>query len=63
MTASLDRIDSSRGYTLDNIQWVHKDLNKMKTNYPNDYFIKMCKYVANNNKQNRCNEKRNYVTR
>jgi len=50
MTASLDRIDSSRGYTLDNIQWVHKDLNKMKTNYPNDYFIKMCKYVANNNK-------------
>jgi hypothetical protein len=50
MTASLDRIDSTKGYTLDNIQWVHKHLNKMKMNFDNDYFIKMCIFVAENNK-------------
>jgi len=50
MTASLDRIDSTKGYTTDNIQWVHKDLNRMKMNYDNQYFIDMCKLVANNNK-------------
>lgn len=45
-TASLDRIDSKRGYTADNIQWVHKDLNKLKSNWPEDYFLEMCKAVA-----------------
>jgi hypothetical protein len=29
-TASLDRKDSSKNYTLDNVQWVHKTVNKMK---------------------------------
>lgn len=50
MSASLDRIDSTKGYTVDNIQWIHKDLNKMKMNYNNQYFIDMCKLIANNNK-------------
>lgn len=45
-TASIDRIDSSKGYTKDNIQWVHKDINFMKRTYSQDYFIKMCKFVA-----------------
>jgi len=45
-TASLDRIDSSKGYTLDNVQWVHKDINRMKSVFDNDYFIKMCTFVA-----------------
>ena len=39
MTASLDRIDSKRSYTLDNIQWVHKDINRMKNCFDEDYFI------------------------
>ena len=51
MTASLDRIDSTRGYTVDNIQWIHKDLNRMKWNLPNDYFINICTLVANHNKK------------
>jgi len=46
ITASLDRIDSSLGYTEENVQWVHKDVNKMKMQYPNDYFIEICKLVA-----------------
>lgn len=29
-TASLDRIDSSEGYEIGNVQWVHKTINLMK---------------------------------
>jgi hypothetical protein len=47
-TASVDRIDSSRGYTKDNIQFVHKDVNRMKSVYSQDYFIKMCKLISSN---------------
>lgn len=46
-TASLDRIDSSKGYIPGNVQWVHKHINMMKNRYPVDYFIQMCKEVAN----------------
>lgn len=49
-TASLDRIDSTKGYTTYNIQWVHKKLNRIKWNIPNDEFIQICKLVAKNNK-------------
>ena len=45
-TASLDRIDSSKGYLPDNVQWVHKDVNMMKRTYDQDYFIRLCKLVA-----------------
>lgn len=45
-TASLDRIDSSKGYIEGNVQWVHKDINIMKNKFNNNYFITMCKLVA-----------------
>lgn len=45
-TCSIDRIDSSKEYHLDNIQLVHKDINIMKNKFENDYFINMCKLVA-----------------
>lgn len=45
-TASLDRIDSSKGYTVDNIQWVHSVVNMSKNKYPQDLFIEMCKAVS-----------------
>ena len=48
-TASLDRIDSSKGYTIANIQWVHKALNMMKQEYSQEEFIRWCKLVALNN--------------
>jgi hypothetical protein len=44
--ASLDRIDNTKGYVEGNIQWVHKDVNKMKQHFANDYFIETCKKVA-----------------
>jgi len=48
-TASLDRIDSSKGYVLGNIQWVHKDINKMKTDFREDRFVELCKMVSTHN--------------
>jgi hypothetical protein len=45
-TASLDRIDSKNGYIEGNVQWVHKDVNKMKWDYPQEYFVKLCKAIA-----------------
>jgi hypothetical protein len=49
--ASLDRIDSSKGYVKGNVQWVHKVLNKMKMNMPNDAFIDWCRLVSKNLKK------------
>jgi hypothetical protein len=50
-TASLDRIDSSKGYVAGNICWVDKDINKMKLNHSIKHFIELCNMVVNN-KQN-----------
>lgn len=47
-TASLDRIDHDKGYTKDNIQWVHRDINMMRRTMPIENFIDICKKVANN---------------
>lgn len=46
-TASLDRIDNSKGYVEGNVQWVHKDVNLMKNYFSEDYFIKICKLICN----------------
>lgn len=50
-TASLDRIDSSKGYLIDNIQWLHRHVNVMKWDLEQQYFINMCKLISENNKQ------------
>ncbi len=43
---SIDRIDSSEGYLKENIQLLHKDVNMSKQQHSQDYFIEMCKAVA-----------------
>lgn len=45
-TASFDRKDSSIGYVAGNVQWVHKDINQMKMDLPEDHFIELCQCVA-----------------
>lgn len=45
-TASLDRINSNIGYTEGNVQWVHKDVNKMKNVFNQEYFINMCNKIS-----------------
>jgi hypothetical protein len=46
ITASIDRIDNSRGYTKDNIQLVHKKINMMRGTLPIKEFVKFCEAVA-----------------
>lgn len=48
-TASLDRVDSKKGYELHNIQWLHKDVNRMKNYFEVDYFKEICKLVCKKN--------------
>lgn len=48
-TASLDRKDSTKGYTKENIQWVHKKINYLKMDSSEEDFIALCKQVANHN--------------
>lgn len=50
-TASLDRIDSKKGYVLDNIQWVHKIINFMKQDLSDKDFILWCNKVIQFNQE------------
>lgn len=45
-SASLDRIDSSRGYELDNVQWLHRDVNYMKMDLPEERFLELCRLIV-----------------
>ena len=38
----LDRIDSKLGYIKGNVQWLHRDVNKIKSNLPEDYLFNLC---------------------
>jgi|GEM_PF-2251324 len=44
-TMSLDRIDSSKGYIENNVQWIHTYINMMKSDFDQLYFIGLCKRV------------------
>ena len=48
-TASLDRIDSNRGYIMNNVQWVHKDVNQMKSDRSEHDFLEWIKKIHNYN--------------
>jgi hypothetical protein len=48
VSASIDRIDSSKEYTIDNVQLVHKNINLMKNSFNQDYFISVCKMISIN---------------
>jgi hypothetical protein len=45
-SASLDRINNSGGYTKDNVQWLHKDVNLMKNVFDIEYFLTVCSAIA-----------------
>ena len=46
ITASLDRIDSDKGYVTDNVQWVHKEVNYIKRDMDETRFIELCKLIG-----------------
>lgn len=54
-TASLDRIDSSKGYEVGNLQWLHKDINVMKWHFPLNRFVYYC-YLINNPENSNINK-------
>lgn len=47
-TASVDRIDSNKPYTLDNVQWLHKDVNLMKMDFDESEFVNWCDLISKN---------------
>jgi hypothetical protein len=44
--ASLDRIDSNKGYTIDNIQWVTGIINIIKADLEEKYFVELCRKIS-----------------
>lgn len=46
-TASLDRIDSSKGYIKGNLQWIHKNIQSMKMNKTEKEFLSWCNKISN----------------
>lgn len=49
--ASLDRIDSTKGYVKGNVQWVLPSVNIIKMDYSMEEFIRTCKLVVKHQKQ------------
>jgi hypothetical protein len=45
-TSSLDRKDNDKGYVEGNVQWVHKDINRMKWAHTQEEFVALCISVA-----------------
>ena len=45
-TASLDRIDSTKGYVEDNVQWLHKWVNLMKSDFTQSEFVNFCRKIV-----------------
>lgn len=50
-SASIDRIDSSKGYVEGNIQWLHAKINLLKLEFSNEEIIFLAKEVFSNAKK------------
>ncbi len=46
--ASLDRINNKKGYVEGNIQWLHKNINKLKWDWTVDELYEMCELIIKN---------------
>lgn len=46
-TASLDRIDNSLGYIKGNLQWIHKDINRLKWKWSEEQLLNMVNEIYN----------------
>ena len=62
-TASLDRIDSSKGYIEGNVHWVHKRINVMKGKMSEQEFLNFCEAVALKNKDSRIYKTLSHIER
>jgi hypothetical protein len=48
--ASLDRIDSSKGYVTGNVQWIVREINRMKLDIEEDLLFKLCELITQKQK-------------
>lgn len=48
-TASLDRINSNKGYIINNLQWTLIEINYMKYKLTQERFLELCKKIADEN--------------
>ncbi len=46
LTASLDRIDTSVGYEIGNVRWIHRIVNLMRIDMPDDEFLSLVHEIA-----------------
>jgi myo-inositol catabolism protein IolC len=46
--ASLDRVDSTKGYIVGNIQFISAAANMAKNNMTHEQMIEFCKIIADN---------------
>ena len=44
--ASLDRIDNSKGYISGNVQWIVREVNRMKLDIEEDLLFKLCELIT-----------------
>lgn len=52
VTASLDRIDSKKGYIEGNVRWVHKRVNIMRMDMSDEELLEWCRLVIDYSKKN-----------
>lgn len=45
-TASLDRVDNSKGYIEGNVQWIHKIVNLMRRQFSVEEYVHWCTLVS-----------------
>jgi hypothetical protein len=50
-TASLDRINPSKGYIRGNVQWIHQDVNFIKQDLTEEKLLDWCQKIINNAKE------------
>lgn len=52
-TASIDRIDNSKGYVIGNVQWILKIINKMRREFTIEEYVEVCKKVSKYQEENK----------
>ena len=50
-SASLDRIDSSKGYVKGNVRWVSRAINHLKNDMTDEHLIEFLNIISNNLKK------------
>lgn len=53
-TASLDRVDSKAAYMEGNVQWIHKDMQRMKMDFPEDRLYTICAAFIEHQEATKC---------